>query len=89
MRHELHLFPYKVSLGQPLSEGHKERRYAFCDWMLKELNRDSTFLTRIIWSDECSFHLDGWVNRQNLRFWGSEKPTNIIQHSSLSQKVKG
>lgn len=87
LRKELMLYPYKVTLGQPLSVDHKARRLFFCEWMLHEINRDATFLSRIIWSDECSFHLDGWVNRQNLRFWGTEKPSNVVEESTLSPKV--
>ena len=87
LRKDLHLYPYKVSIGQPLTEEHMARRCVFSQWMLHEIHIDSTFLSRIIWSDECSFHLDAWVNRQNLRFWGTQKPSDVVQQSSLSSKV--
>jgi len=31
-------------------------------------------IRRIIFTDEAHFHIDGYVNRQNYRIWGTEKP---------------
>ncbi len=87
LRKELHLYPYKYTIGQVLTDEHKGKRYMFSGWILHEVHRDATFLSRIIWSDECSFHLDGWVNRQNLRFWGTERPTEVVEKMTQSPKV--
>lgn len=62
LRRELKLFPYKVTIGQSLSDNHKANRYAFCKRMMSKISKDHTFLSRIVWSDECSFQLNGWVN---------------------------
>lgn len=35
---------------------------------------DTDFSRKIILSDEAHFYLDGFVNRQNGRVWGSENP---------------
>ena len=38
-------------------------------------------------SDEATFHLSGLVNRQNMRFWGTENPHKIAETKSFSPKV--
>lgn len=87
LRNEMHLFPYKVSVGQPLSENHKVRRFVFAQRMLNKINKDATFLSHILWSDECSFSLGGWTNKQNMRIWASDKPTEVVEQSRLTEKV--
>jgi len=68
MRKSLKLFPYKVQTGQALTDLHKEKRLTFCNkWM------NNTF-DDVLFSDESYFSVHGIVNRQNCRFWGSEKP---------------
>ncbi|KAI5708051.1 hypothetical protein M8J77_015430 [Diaphorina citri] len=37
------------------------------------------FAKRIIFSDEAHFHLNGFVNKQNCRIWGSENP-RVLSH---------
>ncbi|EFN79402.1 hypothetical protein EAI_09473, partial [Harpegnathos saltator] len=38
-------------------------------------------------SDEADFHLDGLVNRQNCRIWGSENPRVIVEKQMHPQRV--
>ena len=38
-------------------------------------------------SDEAHFHLDGYVNKQNYRFWNTENPRNIHEKPLHAQKV--
>lgn len=87
LRRDLKLFPYKVSIGQSLSDNHKANRYAFCKRMISNISKDHTFLSRILWTDECSFNVNGWVNRQNLRFWGTEKSHDVVEYSTFSPKI--
>ncbi|EFN79524.1 hypothetical protein EAI_06736, partial [Harpegnathos saltator] len=42
---------------------------------------------KIIFSDEAHFHLDGLVNRQNCRIWGSENPRVIVEKQMHPQRV--
>ena len=46
----------------------------FCARTMAQQFEDETFLSRWCWSDECHIQLDGQVSRQNLRFWGWQKP---------------
>ena len=45
------------------------------------------FHRKIIMSDEAHFHLEGYVNKQNCRIWGSEKPKMIIEKPLYSQRL--
>ena len=46
----------------------------------------NSFLDSILWTDEFSFTFDGYVNRQNIRFWALERP-NIIEIKRFNRKL--
>jgi hypothetical protein len=47
---------------------------------IQELARENKeFIHQLIMSDEAHFHLNGFVNKQNCRFWGTENPRIIHQ----------
>ena len=41
----------------------------------------------IDWSDEAHFDLRGQVNKQNLRFWGEEKPEPLNEKAITRERV--
>ena len=45
------------------------------------------FSSKIILNDEAHFHLDGFVNHQNCRVWGSENPRVISEKQMHPQRV--
>ncbi|KAJ4434512.1 hypothetical protein ANN_23074 [Periplaneta americana] len=54
---------------QQLSEDDPDRRMQFCELMMERINNNPTFLRQIIFSDEATFCLTGFVNRHNCRYW--------------------
>ncbi|KAJ4429858.1 hypothetical protein ANN_22062 [Periplaneta americana] len=36
--------------------------------------------SRLIFSDEATFHTSGKINKHNCRVWGTQKPHRIIEH---------
>ncbi|RWS02163.1 hypothetical protein B4U79_03945, partial [Dinothrombium tinctorium] len=62
------------------------KRVEFCRRILLEIEKDESFLKRIWFSDESHFHLDGFVNKQIYRIWGTEKPSIFLQKSSHAKK---
>jgi len=40
---------------------------------------EDDFFERLIFSDECTFHLCGKVNRHNVRIWGAENPKSVVE----------
>lgn len=51
------------------------------------VENDDAFFHRLIFSDECTFHISGKVNRHNVRIWGTENPRASLQHIRDSPKV--
>ena len=48
---------------------------------------DADFSSKIILSNEAHFHIDGFINRQNCRVWGSENPRVISEKQMHPQRV--
>lgn len=70
-RHKFH--PYGVKLSQELSVADFEKRQDFCELMDQRI-RNPNFLKNVCFSDESTFHLTGYVNRHNCRYWCEENP---------------
>lgn len=66
--------PYIIQLTQEISETDHLQRRRFVKWALEQEASDSDFQSKIFFSDEANFYLDGFVNKQNCRIWGSERP---------------
>lgn len=72
---KLHNFhPYKIHLVQEINEDDPDRRLQFCEIMTDKINTNPNFLFNICFSDECSFFVNGTVNRHNCRYWADENP---------------
>jgi len=86
LREDLGLFPYKVSVRPHLNEGSSERRFQFAETLLGMLQ--SGEITGKIWfTDEAHFHLNGYVNKQNYRIWGTENPHEVIEATLHPQRL--
>ena len=60
------------------------QRRLFCERMLEIIASDDVMLMK---SDEAHFHLDGYVNKQNCRFWAAENPRELHQRPLHTAKV--
>ncbi|XP_055308971.1 uncharacterized protein LOC129572881 [Sitodiplosis mosellana] len=78
----LGLHAYKIVLTQELEPMDHEKRRDFVEWVEGKEAADADFLKKVIFSDEAHFHLNGYVNRQNCRFWGSENPRETEEVSA-------
>lgn len=80
--------PYKIHLLQELQEDDWDRRMEFCEIMMKKCDEDPNFLNSIVFSDEATFTLNGYVNRHNCRYWASENPHWMVEsHTQHPEKV--
>ena len=73
-------------MGQALRVGDRIKRTDVCDTLLEDME-DDTFLTRLIFSDEATFHLSGKVSRHNVRKRWFENPHEIVQLERDSPKI--
>lgn len=87
LRRRLVMKPYKLHLLQALRLDDKRKRVAFCDEIHNGIDNDNTFATRIVFSDEATFHLSGKVNKHNVRIWGLQNPHAHIEYVWDSPKV--
>lgn len=83
-RHKFH--PYGVKLTQELNEADFGRRLDFCELIERRI-RDPNFLRKVCFSDESTFHLTGYVNRHNCRYWCEQNPHEYREaHTQRPQK---
>ncbi|EFN68076.1 hypothetical protein EAG_01289, partial [Camponotus floridanus] len=68
---KLHAFHY-ARVQQLRPEDYPVRR--FCENFLRKIDRDTRFLSRIIFSDESLFTREGIFNSHNMHLWSDENP---------------
>jgi hypothetical protein len=57
-------------------------RVHFCSWFLQSVVEGEMDPQLIFFSDETRFHLQGYINTQNNRYWSSQNPhrTHVLLH---------
>lgn len=66
-----------------------EKRVEFCKVITDMFESEGLDEKQIIFTDEAHFWLNGYVNKQNYRFWGQENPNVSIAVPLHPQKVSG
>lgn len=84
---DLKLHPYKIQVAQQLTPASVEKRLHFAQDVCEMIDNGEMDASKIIFSDEAHFWLDGYVNRQNYRIWGSEKPELVRTKPLHPQKL--
>ena len=74
-----------MTVDYTLINRHKEERRNLAVWVTKKDGEG--FLHNVWFSDEVYYHLNGMVNKQNLRFLTTERRKNIHERVNYSQKV--
>jgi hypothetical protein len=80
------MFPYKIQKQQSLTDVDKERRVTFRASLRQYLEDNSTVIRHIWFCDEEHFHLNGYVNKQNVHAWGTDTPHTVMEKSLHPQK---
>lgn len=65
----------------------KNARVAFCRWFIGVLDANAVVLHKLIMSIEAHFHLSGYVDKQNCRYWSVEQTHNVFRKPLHSSKV--
>ena len=80
--------PYKIQLLHELNEDDHDRRLQFCEIMSQLILNHPNYLLNICFSDECSFFVNGTVNRHNCRYWSDTNPRIYHEvHTQNPQKL--
>lgn len=85
VKRELNFHPYKLTIVQQLkpTDYHQRSKFALEMFSLFEVNDDML----LFMSDEAHFHLDGFVNKQNCRYYAAENPQSLHGRPLHSPKV--
>lgn len=66
--------PYKIQMHQELLERDFPIRINICEWFSGLINGYPDFLKKVLFSDEATFHRNGFVNRRNFHFYSDSNP---------------
>ena len=59
----------------------------FGEWALGKLTEDTLLYRIIVFSDDAYFWLNGYVNKQNYRFWSEGQPEALLKLPIRPEKV--
>ena len=79
---EFKFHPYNILIVQKLLASDFVQRKLLCERLLEIIASGDVMLM----SDEVSFNLDGYVSKQNCRFWAAENPQELHQRSLHTAK---
>ena len=80
---DLKFHPYKLMVVQELLDRDHEIRVACCQDILEHVPANAVLIT----SDEAHFHLSGYVNKQNFRYWSKSNPRSLHEKPLHSERV--
>ena len=79
LKEELKMYPYKIQVRHALTDRDKAERVEMCNFFNRKMECDNDWIQNVWFSDEAHFHLNGSVNRQNVRYWGSIRPHDVLE----------
>ena len=59
LRKDWNMKPYKLQQLQALTSGDTERRLEFCNFIFKQTELDDSFISKLVFSIEATFHVTG------------------------------
>lgn len=77
--------PFKIQLHQELNPQDFHARQDFCMWAINNIEQEESFLMRILFSDEATFHRNGHVNRHNYHYYADENP-HVVRMTNYQQR---
>ena len=87
MRKDLGLHAFKMKLTQELKRLDHLKRLNFSNRALAKVDENQEFHRKIIFSDEAHFWHNGFVNKQNMRYWSATNPNVFLETPLHPQKV--
>lgn len=59
--------PYKLHTAQHQCEDDSERRMKIFEWAIRKLNYDAKISSKILFTHDGNFYVEGEIKRQNIR----------------------
>ena len=87
LKKDLKLTPYKISVVHQLKPADAPARIAYCNWFQNEVESGLLDPGLYFITDEAWFHLSGYVNSQNNRYWSSDNPHEFQEQPLHDQKI--
>jgi hypothetical protein len=81
---DLNFHPYKITIVQKLSDRDMANRRISSEQLLEMLN-DYGVINTVLMTEEAHFHLSGYMNKLNYRYWASENPQELHQRPLHSE----
>ncbi|GFW10930.1 DUF4817 domain-containing protein [Trichonephila clavipes] len=75
--------------GLAIHQNDHQARRRFVEWAQNEIAVVPNFHTRILFSDEAHFWLNGYVNKQNCRIWSEANPQVYVETPLHPEKLFG
>ncbi|GFS93203.1 DUF4817 domain-containing protein [Trichonephila clavipes] len=73
--------------GLAIHQNDHQARRRFVEWGQNEIAIVPDFHTRILFSDEAHFWLNGYVNKQNCRIWSEANPQVYVETPLHPEKL--
>ena len=86
LKKNVHYHPYKIAIVQYLNPANYEERLQFAQSFLEIFPEENKIDLQIM-SDEAHFYMNGFVNKQNFRYWATENPQMMQEKSLHTQRV--
>jgi len=83
----LHFYPYKIQVTHALHERYYVNRVNFCQTFFAVNYQNQELVNNLLMSDEAHFHLSGFVNKQNFRYWSAINPRELHERPLHGSKV--
>jgi len=87
LHNDLHYHPYKIQIFQALNTRDYGARVRFCQEMLDLIGEYEDLVNNMWMSDEAHFHVSGFANKKNFRYWSQANPRALHEKLLHSPKV--
>ncbi|GFW31352.1 uncharacterized protein TNCV_2664521 [Trichonephila clavipes] len=87
VQQQYYCIQYIAIFGLAIHQNDHQARRRFVEWAQNEIAVVPDFQKRILFSDEAHFWLNGYVNKQNCRFWNEANPQVYVETPLHPEKL--
>ncbi len=87
LKKDLHMKPYKISTNQLLKPADHQMRLDYAKRVIELMERRKLRIIDVMFTDECYVVLDKLANKQNVRYWSTERPDFFLEKEQYAEKL--